>query len=385
MNAQQDTPAPSAELRVEGNGHHAYEGDTYYGIPPVKHSIYRGIIAVSYFSIGLGSSAQVLATIIDLADVQDKTPLVRAGRYAALAGSLITPALFIAELGTPRKWYTMLRIYRPTSLMSVGGVWLLTGFGMASGAAALGQALDDAGYEKFWRAFSRVFAVPAALAGSFLSQYMGTELEETSTPLWAEMSPLLSPLFALTNASSAFALFELAGEAAHVSEDAVKPLRILTLLTEAAAVAQLRRVEVRWTRSARISAHYRSRYDLLYRTGLVTLAKAVGLIIRAVELFGGERRRALRPYATAATLLSGAALPFILLDQGNRSADRASDYFEYTSAVPVRGVPLQAAERGAREVRRAGPPRSLSALKWLAIGGLALGTFALLMKPKKAY
>ena len=272
--------------------------------------------------------------------------MVRSGRYAALAGSLITPALYIVDLGTPRKWYNMLRIYRRTSLMSVGGAWFLTAFGTASGAVALGQLLDDAGYPGPGSLLARTFSIPAALAGGFMSTYMGTELAETSTPLWAETSPLLAPLFGLSNAADALALFELTGDAAHSSEDTIRPVRFLTMLTEAAAVVQLRRLELRWTRTA--GKNTRSRFALLYFTGLVTLAKAAGIILRGIELIkGGDRWRTLRPLASLATLASGYALPLILLEQGNRSADRPEDYFTYAS--PGHGEELRrACGRGSR-------------------------------------
>ncbi len=372
-----------ALVRHDGNGQKtAYEGGTYYDLPPVKHSTYHWMIGASYFSIGLAGASQVLSAILDLSDVPDKEPMVRTGRYAALAGSLVTPALYIIDLGAPRKWYHMLRIYRRTSLMSVGGAWLLTAFGVSSGGAALGQALEDLGYRTPGRIFSGVFGIPAALVGSFMSIYMGTELEETSTPLWAETSPLLSSLFGLSNASNALALFELAGESSHTQEEGVRPVRFLAMLSEAAAIFQLRRVELRWTESGRASALYRSRYDLLYRTGLVTLGKTIGLLLRAADFLGGTAWRRFRPLASLATLATGYALPTIILYQGNSSADRPEDYFEYTSPAQMKTASPVAGD-GSRE--RPGPPRTLTLMKWLAIAGLAVGTAALVMKPKKAY
>lgn len=367
----------------EGAGHEFAAAETYYRVPAVKRSTYNWMIAASYFSIGTAGASQFLSAILDLSNVHGRDPLVRTGRYAALAGSLITPALYTADLGVSRKWYNMLRIYRSTSLMSVGGAWLLTAFGSTSGATAAGQLLKDLGYEKTGRAISGMFAVPASLLGGFMSVYMGTELEETSTPLWAEVSPLLAPLFAVNNASSALALFELAGDVNDASGESLRPLRFLSLLTETAGIIQLRRIELRWTRSARASALYRTRYDLLYRTGLVTLGKALGLVIRAGELFGGARWRRFRPFASLASLATGYALPTIILYEGNRSADRAEDYFEYTSPVRVE----QALASGNPVVKRGrpGPPRKLSIMKWLAVAGLALGAAAVVLRPKKAY
>ncbi len=359
----------------------AYAGETYYGLPPIKRSIYRWMIAVGYFSIGLAGSSQMLSAVLDRSDVPDKDPMVRAGRYAALAGTLVTPVLYTAELGTPRKWYNMLRIYRTTSLMSMGGAWLLTGFGMSTGAVALGQLLLDSGYDKAGSAVTRSFSIPAGLAGGFMSMYMGTELEETSTPLWAEASPLLSSLFGAANASNALALFELAGDRAHAGDESMRPVTLLAMITEAASIYQLRQVERRWTSSAHATDHSRSRYALLYRTGLITVGKAIGLAARAARVFGGRQSRGLLSLASIATLATGFGLSAIMLFEGNRSADRAEDYFELTG--PVRAQRSSVSGNGGQA--RAEKPTGLKVAKWLAIAGLAIGTIAIVMKPKKAY
>lgn len=367
---------------IEGDGKRSvYAGETYYGISPVKRSNYNWVIGTSYFSIGLAGASQILSTVLDLSDIPDKKSMVRTGRYIALAGSLITPALYIEELGTPRKWYNMLRIVRPTSLMSTGGVWALTDFGISCGFAAMGQVLEDVGFKKTGSVLARIAGITGMPVAAFMSTYMGTELEETSTPLWAEASPMLPSLFGLNSASNALAVFELTGEYTAASEESMRPVRFLAMITEAAEIAQLRLIENRWTSASRASALYKARYKLLYRTGLVTLGKLAGVLLRAAEFIAGPQWKRFRPLASLLSLTTGFFLPTIILSAGNRSAERPEDYFEYTSRVRVeeaaKSAPLQKGEPG--------PPKTLSVMKWVAIGALALGAAAVVMRPKKAY
>src|SRR4051794_6691536 len=119
-----------------------YEGETYYGLPAVKASHYGWLIATYFFVGGLSGAAQILAAIADLKGRGRPSAVARAGRYLALAGSVISPVLLIADLHTPQRWYNMMRIFRPTSAMSIGS-WTLTAFGTASGLTAAAQLWDD--------------------------------------------------------------------------------------------------------------------------------------------------------------------------------------------------------------------------------------------------
>ncbi len=121
---------------------HPYEGTTYYDLPALKPGHYGWLISTYFFAGGLASAAQFLATVIDLFGREEDRPMVRSGRYLALLGGLVSPPLLILDLHTPQRWYNMLRIFRKTSAMSIGS-WALTGFGLLSGVAALGQAAED--------------------------------------------------------------------------------------------------------------------------------------------------------------------------------------------------------------------------------------------------
>src|SRR3546814_20363040 len=62
----------------------------------------------------------------------------------ATAGSAAGAVLLIIALRTPRRWYNMLRIFRPTSPMSFGS-YILTAFGGFSALTLLGEFVDGRG------------------------------------------------------------------------------------------------------------------------------------------------------------------------------------------------------------------------------------------------
>src|SRR5437868_3475756 len=131
-------PALRAEPPAEALPTH-YAGQTYYDQPATKAADYGWLVSSYFFIGGLSAASQFIATVADFSDQAEARPAVRAGRYLALAGSLVCPVLLIADLHTPRRWYNMLRIFRPTSAMSIGA-WALTVFGSLSGLVAVGQA-----------------------------------------------------------------------------------------------------------------------------------------------------------------------------------------------------------------------------------------------------
>jgi len=119
-----------------------YDGRTYYGRPAIKPSHYKWLISCYLFVGGIAGASQIIAAIADLFGGKGDRGVVRGGRYVALLGALLSPVFLITDLHTPKRFYNMLRIFRPTSPMSIGS-WTLAGFGALSGVAALGQAIED--------------------------------------------------------------------------------------------------------------------------------------------------------------------------------------------------------------------------------------------------
>ncbi|HYX62875.1 MAG TPA: NrfD/PsrC family molybdoenzyme membrane anchor subunit, partial [Burkholderiales bacterium] len=148
-----------------------YGGESYYGRPAVKPSVYGWKVALYTFLGGLAGAVQMIVSLADLANERRHRDLVKQGRVIAAAnGVLIGPALLIADLHTPQRWYNMLRIFRRTSPMSIGS-YVLTAFGAFSAASLT--------------PLKSLFQIPAAIAGAGMASYTPALLAATATPLWS--------------------------------------------------------------------------------------------------------------------------------------------------------------------------------------------------------
>ena len=125
------------------------------------------------------------------------------------AGSVVGAALLIIDLHTPTRFYNMLRIFRPTSPMSIGS-YVLTSFGALSALLAAAQLRRDLGGEPSgFDTLARAAQIPAAVTGAAMSTYTGALLAATSTPLWAALPKLLPAAFGASAMASAAAALSL--------------------------------------------------------------------------------------------------------------------------------------------------------------------------------
>src|SRR5207248_4160787 len=110
--------------------------------------------------------------------------LVRRCRVIAAAGTALGTAFLIEDLGRPGRFLNMLRVFRPTSPLSVGS-WILAPSTVLSGASAVlpGPAGDAAG-------------LAAGALGGPLAAYTGVLLTNTAVPVWQAPHRSIPPLFA---------------------------------------------------------------------------------------------------------------------------------------------------------------------------------------------
>src|SRR5215475_7361612 len=114
--------------------------DGYYRIPLLKDPPWTWEIPLYFFVGGASGAAAVIGAIADYTGGDRK--LVRHARWIAAAGSVISPALLISDLGRPERFLGMLRVFKPQSPMSVG-VWTLLGFSTAAAATAFAQFIRE--------------------------------------------------------------------------------------------------------------------------------------------------------------------------------------------------------------------------------------------------
>ena len=109
---------------------------------------------------------------------------------------MISLLALIKDLGRPTRFLNMLRVFKPTSPMSVG-VWILVGYApLAAGAAAsdvLGRAPRS----------GRAAGLGAAGLGAAVSTYTAALISNTAVPAWHEGRREMPILFAGSAASAA--------------------------------------------------------------------------------------------------------------------------------------------------------------------------------------
>jgi formate-dependent nitrite reductase membrane component NrfD len=222
----------------------------------------------------------------------------------------------------------MLRIFRPTSTMSIGS-WTLMFFGSTSALTAGAQFLADrTGSRKYARA-ARLLAVPAAAGGAILATYTGTLLGATSTPFWAAMSRILPVLFGTSAIVTSTAALSCATEFGAARPAVKKALCRLALIGGAAELLIESAVERKLEQE-----HVDSPLKEPQIAGVHRLYKQLGIIAPLVlngwVLLSGRRSRGLSLAASAAALLGGYLMRSVVLAAGRKSAHYPRDYFSYT-------------------------------------------------------
>lgn len=336
----QPQPAPPAgrspygrrsEVRSDpaGKGRRSrdYQGPTYYGRPAIKPGHYRWLVIVYFFVSGLAGAAQILAMLADLSGRQSNRPIAQTGRYLALGGALLSPVLLILDLKLPTRWYNMLRIFRPTSAMSIGS-WTLTLFGILSGLTAVAQAWHDWSGASPARTSARVLGIPAAFSGALLSVYTGTLLAATSVPLWASAPRLLPVRFGVSGAASATSAILLVLSLAGIPVRIFRRLSVLALVAAVAEFALSRLGKRKWQQQGLATPLEEPPLKAVAWAGsLSTLASA---LLQAVSLVTGQGARPLA-IAGALAALGGAFLErTAIVLAGNRSGEYPEDYFRFT-------------------------------------------------------
>jgi formate-dependent nitrite reductase membrane component NrfD len=271
---------------------------SYYGRPVLKEPVWTPEVPVYFF---VGGMAGASATVGWLAELQGDDELGRRAWAIALAGVTASPALLISDLGRPRRFLNMLRMFKVTSPMSVGS-WILAGAGSTITPSAV-NALTG-----LLPRLSRTTRPVAAALGLPLATYTGALIANTAVPVWHEARKQLPFLFAAGAAASAGAALVIVTPPRHAG-----PARRLAV---GAAVTELVVSAVMARRLGDLAEPYRrqdaGRYSTL-ATGLTALGAA------AVAA-GARRSRAVSVGGGAAILAGALAARWSVFRAGFQSA-----------------------------------------------------------------
>jgi formate-dependent nitrite reductase membrane component NrfD len=175
---------------------------SYYGRPVINPPIWEELDIGGYLFLGgLAGSSSIIAAAADLTGRRAMARVSRVGASGAISLSLLA---LIHDLGRPARFLNMLRVFKPSSPMSVG-VWILVGYApltFGATAAEFLEALPDA--------LGRVAGIGAGVLGAGVASYTAALVADTAVPAWHEGFRELPFLF-VGSAATAGAGWALAG------------------------------------------------------------------------------------------------------------------------------------------------------------------------------
>lgn len=154
------------------------DGPSYYGLPLLHEPVWRPFVPLYYWLGGGAGAAALLSLTAGTLGGRPLARLARRARQLALAGDVVGSALLVADLGRPTRFLNMLRVFRPSSPMSVGS-WVLSTSGAANTAAVLFH-----GRRGFWGALGKLGGVVGGLLGMPLAGYTAVLVANTAVPVW---------------------------------------------------------------------------------------------------------------------------------------------------------------------------------------------------------
>lgn len=272
---------------------------SYYGLPVLNAPVWKAADIAGYLFLGgLAGASSLLGAG---AHATGRPGLARVSTLGAAGAAAVSLAALVHDLGRPERFLHMLRVFKPTSPMSVGS-WLLAGYApLAAVAAATTTAAR----------MPRVRAAAtggAALLGPAVAAYTGVLIADTAVPAWHDGHRELPYVFVGSAATAAGGLGLLAAPLAEL-----RPARTLALLGVAGELAAF---ECMTRRLGMVGEPYRS------GTGgrLVNAGKALS-VAGAVGAVLGRRRRVATTLSGLALLVASACTRFGIFHAGMTSAN----------------------------------------------------------------
>jgi hypothetical protein len=184
----------------------------YYGQPVVRPPVWTWEIPIYFFVGGLAGMSALIALGAALFHHPD---VARTAIWIGAIGAVLSPVLLILDLGRPRLFIHMLRVFKPQSPMSMGA-WILAAFGtcVVPGLIALElhtSHLFGGATDQILRIAAGILIFGSAIFGVLLATYTGVLIGATAIPAWFLHRLLLPIHFGTAGLGSAAALLELLG------------------------------------------------------------------------------------------------------------------------------------------------------------------------------
>ncbi len=279
------------------------EFSSYYGRPVIKEPVWKVPDVPGYLFLGgLAGASSALAAAAALSGYRE---LARVAKVGALGAISLSAAALVHDLGRPERFVNMLRVFKPSSPMSVGS-WLLAGYGPVAGAAAACEVtglLPRAG---------RAATIGAGLLGPAVATYTAALICDTAVPAWHEAYREMPYVFAGSAASAAGGLGLLLTRPADA-----EPARDLAILGAAVELVAKRQLINRLGGAA---GHGLAEP---YEAGTTGAVLRLAEVLTAGALAGavlGRRSRAVSALSGAALVAASAMTRFGIFQAGMASA-----------------------------------------------------------------
>ncbi|MFC7496091.1 MULTISPECIES: NrfD/PsrC family molybdoenzyme membrane anchor subunit [unclassified Nocardioides] len=275
------------------------EFESYYGRQIIKTPTWKTPDVPLYLFVG--GLAGCSALLAEGAAATGRPDLERVARLAAAGGAAAGTVALVHDLGRPERFLNMLRVFRPTSPLSVGS-FILAPFSALAGAAAASHVTG------LLPRLGRLAGAGAAAFGPPLATYTAALVANTAVPAWHEAHRELPFVFGGSGAQAAGGLAMML-----VPLDQAGPARRMALAGAAIEVAAAESILLR-----------RGLVAEPYRTGmpgrLMRIARNCTAIGSAATLLAGRRSRLVSAVAGATYVAASITTRFGIFEAGLASA-----------------------------------------------------------------
>jgi len=284
---------------------------SYYGRPVVKKPVWSELDIGGYlFTGGIAAGSALLAAG---AELTGQTHLRRAARLSSMAALGVSGVALVHDLGRPERFYNMLRVFKPTSPMSVGS-WILSAFAVPAGIGFVDEvpALLPRPLRRLVRRVSPAASVGGAVLGSGVATYTAVLICDTAVPAWHAAYPEMPFVFAGSALSGSAGLALMLAPCAQSA-----PAQRLAFLGAALELSASQRLE---HRLGIVGEPYRK-----HPSGRkMKLAKAMTLGGVVASTLLARRSRSMAVLSGAALLAASALTRFAIFEAGVASAEDPS-------------------------------------------------------------
>jgi hypothetical protein len=276
------------------------EFESYYGRQILKTPTWKTPDVPLY--LFLGGLAGASAVLAEGAALTGRPELQRVARLAAAGAATAGTGALVHDLGRPERFLNMLRVFKPTSPLSVGS-FVLAPFSALAGAAAASQVTG------LMPRMGRLAGLGAAALGPPLATYTAALIGNTAVPAWHDAHRELPFVFGGSGATAAGGLAMMFSPV-----DQAGPARRMAV---AGAAMEIVAAERLLDRLGMVADPYREGRPGL----LMKISRATTAVAASGTLLLGGRSRAVSALAGAACVAASVMTRFGIFEAGIASAE----------------------------------------------------------------